>query len=430
MRALHIGFAFALSATVAFAQGPGPATLQINLAEAEKLAVQNNPQFTSAKFIAGAAYQVPKEFSAGFQPSFTGTFTGVGADNGSRLAAGGLNNPIVYSRLGSGLALNQLITDFGRTSNLVESAKLRAQAQDQVAETTRAQILLATDRAYFGLLRAQALLKVAQQTVDARQLITDQVSALAQAQLKSQLDVSFANVNLSDARLLLASALNGVQAAEAELATAMGLPNQKGFLLTDEPMPGPLPDQIDPLLREALQKRPELANLRLEQNAAERFVKAERALSFPSVGLAASAGFVPAGPQAVPGQFGAAGLNVTIPVFNGGLFKARRTEAELKARAAASNVNDLANRVARDVRVTYLNAATAYERVGLTAQLLQQAQLALDLAQSRYDLGLSSIVELSQAQLSLTSAQISSTSAKYDYQAQRSLLAYQIGDLR
>jgi outer membrane protein TolC len=125
--------------------------------------------------------------------------------------------------------------------------------------------------------------------------------------------------------------------------------------------------------------------------------KAERALIFPSIGLAATAGFVPAGPQTVPGQFGAIGVNVSIPVFNGGSFKARRTEAELKARAAAQNVDDLANRVIRDVRVAYLNAATAYERVSLTAQLLQQAQLALDLAQSRYDLGLSSIVELSQS---------------------------------
>ena len=425
MRTAHLLFVLTLS-TTAFAQG----TLHLTLRDAEKLAVQNNPQFTSAKLTAAAAYEVPKELSANFQPSVSGNFTSVGADDGSRLAAGGLNNPVVYSRLGSGLSVNQLITDFGRTSNLVGSAKLRAQAKDQVTEATRSQVLLATDRAYFGLLRAQAVLKVAQQTVNARQLIVDQVSALAQAQLKSQLDVSFANVNLADAKLLLASALNSVQAAEAELATAMGLPNQKGLLPAEEPMPDPLPDQIDPLLRDALQKRPELANLRLEQSAAERFVKAERALIFPSIGLAATAGFVPAGPQTIPGQFGAIGVNVSIPVFNGGSFKARRTEAELKARAAAQNVDDLANRVIRDVRVAYLNAATAYERVSLTAQLLQQAQLALDLAQSRYDLGLSSIVELSQAQLGLTSAQISSTSAKYDYQTQRSVLAYQIGDLR
>ena len=426
MCALRLAPVVLFNVALALAQG----TLRLNLKDAEKLALQNNPQFTSAKLTAAAAYEVPKQFSANFQPSVTGNFTGVGADDGSRLAAGSLNNPIVYSRLGSGVSVSQLITDFGRTSNLVGSARLRAQAKDQTTESTRAQVLLATDEAYFSVLRAEAVLKVAQHTVEARQLIVDQVSALAHAQLKSQLDVSFANVNLADAKLLLASALNGVQAAEAELATAMGLPNHKGFVLADEPMPAPLPDQIEPLLREALQTRPELANLRLEQSAAERIVKAERALQFPSIGLAATAGFVPAGPQTVPGQFGAAGVNITIPVFNGGLFKARRTEAELKARAAAQNVEDLANRVVRDVRVAYLNAATAYERVNLTAQLLQQAQLALDLAQSRYDLGLSSIVELSQTQLGLTSAQISSASAKYDYQAQRSILAYQIGDLR
>ena len=76
----------------------------------------------------------------------------------------------------------------------------------------------------------------------------------------------------------------------------------------------------------------------------------------------------------------------------------------MKAKAAAENVNDLQNRIARDVRVAWLNATTAYDRMALTQQLLQQAQMALDLAQTRYDLGLGSIVELSTAQLNVTSA--------------------------
>ena len=84
----------------------------------------------------------------------------------------------------------------------------------------------------------------------------------------------------------------------------------------------------------------------------------------------------------------------------------------------------------RDVRVAYLNAQTAFERVGLTTQLLDKAKLALDLAQSRFDLGLSSFIELSQAQLNLTSAQIANAGAKYDYQTQRALLDYQVGVLR
>ena len=183
-----------------------------------------------------------------------GSFTGVGADNGSRLAAGGLNNPVVYDRVGSGFSIGQMITDFGRTSNLVGMAKLQAEAQDQVTETTRAQILLATSSAYFAVLRAQAVLKVADQTVAARQMVADQVTALAESNLKSTLDVSFANVNLAEAKLLQVQAQNDLKAAEADLATAMGLPGETAFVLAEEPMPPPLPDRVDDLIREAIQR--------------------------------------------------------------------------------------------------------------------------------------------------------------------------------
>src|SRR6478672_11108449 len=96
-------------------------TMHLTLADAEKLAIQNNPQFTAARLTAAAAYQVPIELHASSEPNFIGSLTGVGADTGSRLAAGGLNNPVVYNRLGSGLAVSQLITDFGRTGSLVAS---------------------------------------------------------------------------------------------------------------------------------------------------------------------------------------------------------------------------------------------------------------------------------------------------------------------
>jgi outer membrane protein len=404
--------------------------MHLTLAEAQRLAIQNNPRFTAAQLNAAALYQVPLQYKANYQPNVAGSFTGVGADNGSRLAAGGLNNPVVYSRVGSGLTVGQMITDFGRTSNLIGMAKLQAQAQDQVTEATRAQLLLITSRAYFAVLRAHAVLRVADQTVQARSLVSEQVTALAQSKLKSTLDVSFANVNLADAKLLQIQAQNDLKAAEADLATAIGLPGESGFVLSEERMPDPLPDRVDDLLRDALQARPELKGLRLEQSAAERFTKAEHALYYPYVGVVGTSGFVPTGYSAVPGRYGAIGMNITIPIFNGGLFKARQTEAELKAKAATQNTNDLENQVTRDVRVAYLNAITAYDRMALTAQLLQQAQQALDLAQSRYDLGLGNIVELSTAQLNLTSAQIGNSSALYDYQAQRVIVDYQVGTLR
>jgi outer membrane protein len=404
--------------------------LHLSLTEAQRLALANNPQFASAKLTAAAAYQVPKEYAANYQPTMTGAFTSVGADNGSRLAAGGLNNPVLYNHVGSGLTVGQMLTDFGRTGNLVASAKLRAQAQDQATETARVRILLAVSRDYFSVLRARAVEKVAAETVAARQLVVDQVSALAESKLKSSLDVSFANVNLSTAKLLQTQALNDRRAAEADLATAMGQPRVTGFELDEEPLPPAMPDRVDDLIREAMNSRPELKDLQLQESAEQRFARAEHDLYYPTVGLAGSAGFAPAGHEAIQDRYGAVGLNVTIPIFNGGLVKARQTEAELKARAVSQDINDLQNRVARDVRVSWLNANTAYDRMAMTKQLQDQAQLALDLAQNRYDLGLASMIELSTAQLNVTSAQIEAAQARYEYQTQRVMLDYQTGALR
>ena len=416
----------ALSAAPLYAGEP----LHLTLAEAEKLAVKNNPQLSAAVLNAAAFLQVPVEYRAAYLPTLQGNATGVVSDSGSRLAAGGLNNPTVYNRFAVGLTLNQMVTDFGRTGNLVDMAKLRADAQSQVAEQTRADVLLVTGQTYFAVLRAQAVMQVAQETVAARQLVADQITALAQSNLKSALDVSFANVNLADAKLLLLQAENALKAAQAQLAAVLVLPGDSPFVLADEPLPEPLSGRYDSLIRQALLNRPELKGLRLEQGAAEKFVRAEHALHYPNIAIQGSAGIVPVGQQQIPEHYGAVGVNLNIPIFNGWLFKARESEAELRAQAAQQQVNVLENEVTRDVSIACLNEKTARERMDLTGQLLKQSQTAFELAQSRYSLGLSSIVELSQSQLSLTSAQIAVASSKYDYQAQRLNVDFQVGMLK
>lgn len=423
----------AAAVVVLVTTGAAPAQSRLTLADAQALAIANNPQVAAARLNAAAAAQIPIEVHAALEPQLYGALTGVGADSGSRLAAGALNNPVVYNRVGSGLLLNQLVSDFGRTPNLVSSARFRAQSQDQSAQATRDLILLEVNRAYYNGLRAEAVLKVAQQTVDARQLVADQVAALARGNLKSTLDVSFANVNLADAKLLLVNAQNGVQTAYAELAAVTGAAAPAvapSFTLVPEPLPDALPPTVAPLLADALRDRPDLAGLRLEQSAAERFLEAEKDLARPNVSLTGSAGFVPTSDAQLPGRYGAIGVNVNVPILNGHLFRARRTEAEFRATAAARNLDDLANRVGRDVRIAYLNATSAFQRMNLTAQLLEQARLALDLAQRRYDLGLGSIVELSQAQLNVTSAEIAGSTAQFEYQAERANLSFQTGALR
>lgn len=405
-------------------------TQKLSLEEADRIALQNHPQIQAAANLASAAGAQVTQARSAYLPTAYGSITAVDAENDSRITAGGLNNPIIYDRYANGITINQLISDFGRTHELVKSSRLHAQAQQEQVVTTRADVLLGVDRAYFVALRAQAVLAVAEETVKERQLVADQVGELEKNKIKSGLDLSFANVDLAQAKLLLLQAQNDLDTSYAELSAALGYGDERAFQLTDEPsLAAPSPDFPD-LLEQALKNRPDLISLRLDAASSHDYALAERDLWLPTISATAAAGLTPTGADPLAPRYAAAGVNVNIPIFNGHLFGALRSEAKSRAAAEDQYVRDLQNRVVRDVRTAWLNANSAFQRLALTDQLLKQSTDALDLAQARYKLGLSSIVELSQAQLNLTQAQLESASAKYDYQTQLSTLDYQIGTLR
>jgi outer membrane protein len=416
---------FFLGSVLLAGQTTAPSVL--TLKEAEQIALRNHPRIGVSKALAKAVGETPTEFRAAYYPAVTGSLTGAQSMDNSRIAAGGLNNPVVYDRLAMGVTVSQLITDFKRTDNLVESAKLRVKEQETLTDVTRAQIVQQVDQAYYSVLRAQAVLKVAQQTADARQLVSDQVTTLAENKLKSTLDVSFANVNLSEAKLLVVSARNELQAALSDLSTNLGYSVQQSLAVADEALPEKVSDNTDQLVQQALSARPELTALRLEEGAIVRFAKAEHSLVYPTISALFTTGYIPAGQRQLSDRWVAAGLNISLPIFNGKLFSARHNEALYRSEAANQRVKEMENQIARDVRVAQLNTKTALERMGLMQQFVTQARMAYDLAQSRYDLGLSSIVELSQAQLNRTRAEISDVSARYEYQLQRATLDYQLG---
>jgi outer membrane protein len=399
----------------------------LSLADAEKLAIQNHPQIQVATNLAAAAGARVQQARSAYYPQAYGSLTGVDSQSNTRIAAGGLNNPIIFERYSNGVTVGQLLTDFGRTHELVKSSSYRAQARQEDVSATRANVLLQVDQAYFAALKAQSVLQVAEKTVKTRQLVADQVGALAKNKLKSGLDVSFANVDLSQAQLLLVQAQNDLQASFADLSTALGFAEQKTFQLVEEPLPAAPTTDLPLLLHQALQNRPELLSQQLDVNSAKSYATAERDLWFPTISAVGVAGLTPYRADQLAPRYAAAGFNVNIPLFNGHLYGALRSEADSKAQAQQEYLRDLQNRVVRDVQKTWLNSNSAYQRLALTDELLKSATQALDLAQERYKLGLSSIIELSQAQLNETQAEIVQAGAKYDYAAQISALNYQIG---
>jgi outer membrane protein len=404
---------------------PGAATL-LSLQEAQALALKNNPQISVARLTALASQQVTREAKSNLWPTAQVELTAVDADPGTRITAGALNNPILYQRAAAGAMLSQLLTDFGRTTNLIASASLAAKAENQNAVATKEQVLLAVDQAFYNALQSQAVLTVAQQTVKDRQTVSDQVGALFKSKLKSELDFSFANVNLAQAKLLLLDAQNNVNAALASLSAVLGFQNLQSFQLVQDTTPtAPPPENVDDLISSAFTMRPEILALEFQSESAQRFQKAERDLMFPDIRAMGVVGDTPVRNPVISNWYGAVGVNVDIPVFNGFLYSARSREASLRAQATQERLRDLRDRISRDVRASWLNAKTAYDRLAVSQELLNQANLALNLAQSRYKLGLGSIVELSQAQLQQTQAEIFNTEAGYDYRLSLAILQYQ-----
>jgi outer membrane protein len=425
-------FPFALISVAISAKAQAPPKL--TLTEAVAIAIKNHPQIQGAQNEANFAHEQITINRAAYYPTLNGDITGSQGNDLSRIGAGELSASRLFNRFGAGAVVNQLVTDSGRTPNLVASARFQAQAAAHTLEATRYDVVLQVNRAYFDVLHAQAVIKTAQQTIEARQTLSDQVTELAKNSLKSQLDVSFAEVNVSEAKLLLIRAQEALQASVAELGRALGSDQPANYQLVEEAVPTGPPATADDLIAQAIGNRPELASLRSSRDSAYKFFEAEKDLKRPTVSIEAVGGFIPfintPPTSPIPAEYEGVAANVSIPVFNGHLFSARREAAHQRAMESDQRLRNQQQTIARDVRVAYGGAITAFQRIDVTAQFLRQAALALDLARGRYSLGLSSIVELTQAELNLTEAEIENLSAKYDYQSQYAGLQYAIGALR
>jgi len=438
-------FLFLACASLAFAnEVPGtPETL--TLAQAESVALRHAPAIGAAFFRSEAARQAVLEARSAFFPQVTAEFSAVGTGNDmgnffggtshvakdTRLGAtGGLNDPTILSRESNGIVISQLISDFGQTANLTSMARYRARSEAEKAKVVKSVALYQVDKIYFKALEAEALLAVSKETASARRIVFDQVKAMVDSNLKSGLDLSFARVSVGEAELLIVQAQNALDEAEAELSAALGCRLPHRFVLIDEPQ-YPLPNSTPgELAAQALKYRPEAIGLRNEYAATARYSAAERAARYPKITAMGSMGRTPVGDPRVEGNYEAVGINVELPLFTGGRLSAQVQEAVSKQSAAQKTLEEEEERIVKDVNIAWLDALAGLKKIKVTEEILGSSQEALELADSRFRLGSTSIVELTQAQLANTQAKLAHTGAKYEYQMNRVKLEFETGALK
>ena len=414
------------------AAAPPAGSVPIAREQAERLALKNNPRITASHLLALAAGQATRETRSNELPQIEGYMTAVKAEDASRIGAGELNSSRLYTHAGTGGTLSQLLTDFGHTRDLVANSNLLAKAQVQTAIATEQDVLLATDQAFYRLLDAQSLLDVARATVGTRGSVQNLTAALTRSALKSELDLNVASADLSQAQLLELDAENAVQSAAAALAALLAAPPETVYFATDDTsnLAAP-PVDAAAMTAQAQAQRPDLKALRLNAAADQKFARAQELQYLPSISAIATGGSTPVRPDGIftTNWYAAGGVNLSLPLFTGFRIDAQAKEARLREQATVKQAANLSNNIARDVRVATLQAQTAFRRIGVTENFTREAAQALSLAQTRYKLGLSSIVELSQAQLQSTQASVAAVNARFDYLLALRSLDYARGQL-
>jgi outer membrane protein len=404
------------------------ATATMSLPQAEAVALANQPRMMAAQLRAQSAAARVREARSAYFPTAAFNASGVRvADTGTATAAGALTTSSLSDRFAYGGQLTQLVTDFGRTSALVGSSRSNAQAEEDLATLTKAQVRLNVREAYFEVLGAEAVLRAAQAAQQNRHLVARQLNALAQNELRSTVDVNFAEVLASEADLAVVRAQSEVAQQRAHLTTAMGVTQTVSAAFVEPAPPDALPPDPDSFVSAAQNQRADLNAAESQQRAAQQFAIAEKRLIYPTLALGGAAGQIPYHDHTLHDNYAAAGFNLNIPIFNGGLFAARRSEAESEAYARANDVKEIHLEVVEQVRNSWQRANEAFQSLSVTARLVAQSKEALRLAQARYDAGLGSIVELNEAQVNETSAEISAADANYTYLSRRAELDFAAG---
>jgi len=414
--------------------GSGHAAAQgrfLGLQQAVETGLQNHPIVQEANAgLAASSARTDQAKSLYYPQVFAnadGT-AGAGRINPRFLVGGGLLQPNL-STYTAGVLASQRIYDFGFTKNLVESSQYGERAQEQDVNARRALVIVSIQRSYLNSLKRQTLVRIAEETVRERGIITGQIETLYRQQLKSKLDLDLVKVELVNAESLLVRSRNDLKSSFADLNRTMGIAGSEDYTLEDITTDVKIPRALGDLIADSL-THPELKRAKEQTASAEAKKRAMKSQYLPTVSAIASGGyydtFDPNRNVATGGWWTAGGM-VSMPLFTGGLIENQVKEAAAQQAAAQAQSTNIEQALTQQVTNAYLDTVTFTQQIKLAEELVKTAQEALSLAKQRYKLGLGNIVEVTQSEVGLTTAQTKLAEAQYDYKIAEVTLAYAAG---
>ncbi|HUX80157.1 MAG TPA: TolC family protein [Alphaproteobacteria bacterium] len=403
---------------------------RLTLKQALEIALTHRPEIISSEQTIEARKQEVDQAFADYLPQVGGHAVRAYAGNNARAAAiGGITNPLILKRASLGLSVYQMITDFGRTSDIVSAADAKVNAQIAKSFSVRDRVIFEVTRAYYNTLLAQQILKVAQETLAVRLTLFEKIQLLAKEKLKAFFDVDIATQSVDEAKLLLLKAQNDLDDAQAELSQALGYGELIHFDLSHQLRIEPLTTKLAPLLEIAKKQNPDLESLRAEVSQRKFQYEAAVAEHYPTIGAIGYTGANPSRNKSeLNSTYAVAGVTLDVPFYTGGRITATAKQMLFEMKALEMDLVAKENKLIRDVRVAWNNVQSSYQNIGVLKELFINNAKALELAQASYEFGLISIVDLVQEHLRKTQAEISYSTARYEYLINCALLNLLLGD--
>lgn len=367
----------------------------LTLEEAISLAIQNNPAIE----ISDATVDISR----------------AGVKNAKSVYYPHISSRIIVPFIGreSGFFLDQLIYDFGRTSNTVKSTKALLKSRKFDRESAEDDIILSTIIGYYTVLSESHIALAMEKKVIESEKRLEQAEGFYKSGRVPQIDVTKAEVTLGNAKLEQIQARNNLEVAKVNLQTTMGLEDDTfEFKLDDSAELMVIPYEVEESIVQALGSRPEIKSLEAQKIAMRANVKASKKEFYPEVFGRTAYRFEGKGAE-TPGFI--AGVGVRFPIFEGfsrfakvedSRAHLKRTNAELRSTKAG---------IVSQIKQLHLDLEFAKENIAVTKRTRDSAEQSLNLATERYNLGRASSVELAEAEALFAVSNAQYMQAIYNY---------------
>lgn len=341
-------------------------------------------------------------------------------------------SPTGFDFFNSQLTFNMILYNFGKREGAVQAARETLSATDYNYKTTVDAVVLGVKQAYYFYLGARAIVNVREDTVKSRDLLVKQTQGFYNVGTRARIDVVRAEANLYTAQADLIAATNAVQVAWVTLKNAMGLRELPERPLVEEAIMTTIPYTLEEAREIAYATRPELKSFEAQRKAQDQNIATARRGHLPdlifdanwrrsNVSNGLTADTFPLQPA------WQVQLSLNIPIFDGFRTTNRVDESLHTYYVIKAQEEQQRQQVALDVEQAYLTLVQLQQRIKANEAAAAAAKENLDLANGRYQVGVGSIIEVTDAQQLYTDAQTTYVRTLYDYKIADAQLTRAIG---